>query len=268
MEYRIPAGVKNSRVLTGERMTGQKETFHSEAESQTVCLTCPIYAMYLIHKALKSEAAQVEEMVRLLEDGDSLQPVRAAFNFWATALAFHAQQEDEHMTALMPDFEPVGVNETEHAALDPIISDITSKLDSGDNRGLAERVKDLVAALHEEQHLQLFDLLEDVMAVPNQEIGRTKVVARTHRHRYQSVVALRVAQDDHLECEEEFVLPTIRDTFEDSRQISMVRSLLIDDLAEDKGWVLDWVCGHLSTEERQFISNLEIQLQASAVMAN
>ena len=229
-------------------MTGQKETFHSEADSQTVCLTCPIDSMYLIHKALIFEAARVEEMVRLLEEGDSLQPVRAAFNFWASALAPHAQQEDEHMTGLMPDFEPARVNEAEHAELDPILSDIASKLDSGDNRGLAERVKDLVAALHEEQHLQLFDRLEEVMEVLSEEIGRTKVVARTHRHLYQSVVACRVAQDDHLECEEEFVLPTIRYTFEDSRQISMIRSLLIDDLAEDKRWVLDWVRGHLSTE--------------------
>lgn len=249
-------------------MTGQKEIFHSEADSQTVCLTCPIDSMYLIHKALKSDAARVEEMVRLLEERDSLQPVRAAFNFWATALAFHAQQEDEHMTGLMPDFEPARVNEAEHAALDPIINDITSKLDSGDNRGLAERVKDLAAALQEEQHLQLFDRLEDVMEVLNEEIGRTKVVARTHRHLYQSVVALRVAQDDHLACKEEFVLPTIRDTFEYFRQLSMIRSLLIDDLAEDKRWVLDWVCGHLSTEECQFMSNLEIQLEASEVVAD
>ena len=110
MEYRLESGVQNLTVLTGESITGQKETFHSEADSQTVCLICPIDSMYLIHKALKSEAAAVEEMARLLEEGDSLQPVRAVFNFWDTALAFHAQQEDEHMTGLMPDFEPARVN--------------------------------------------------------------------------------------------------------------------------------------------------------------
>ena len=49
----------------------------------------------------------------------------------------------------------------------------------------------------------------------------------------------KVYQDDHLECEEEFVLPTIRDTFEDSRRISMIKPLLTDDLSEDKRWVLD-----------------------------
>lgn len=201
----------------------------------------------------------MEEMVRLLEEGDSLQPVRSAFNLWASALAFHAQQEDEHMTGLMPDFQPARDNESEHAALAPILSDITFKLEGNDNRGLADRVKDLVAALHEEQHLQLFERLEDVMEVLNEEIGRTKIVARTRRHLYQSVFALRVAQDDHLECEEEFVLPKIRESFQEQEQISMVRSLLIDDLAEDKRWVLDWVTGYLGNEERQFMARLEAQ---------
>ena len=249
-------------------MTGQPETFHSETDAQVVCLVCPIDSMYLIHKALKSEAARVEEMVRLLEDGDSLQPVRAAFNLWASALAFHAQQEDEHMTGLMPDFQPARDNEAEHTGLEPILSDITSKLNDGDNQGLADRVKDLVAALHEEQHLHLFERLEAVMEVLNEEIGRTKVIARTHRHLYQSVVALRVAQDDHLECEEEFVLPEIRQTFQEPEQLSLARSLLIDDLAEDKRWVLDWVSGHLATEEREFIANLEKRLEPIGVVAD
>ncbi len=249
-------------------MTGQPETFHSKIYSGVVSLSDPIESMFLIHKALKSEAARVEEMVRLLEKGDSLQPVRGAFNLWASALAFHAQQEDEHMTGLMPDYQPAQDNEAEHAVLEPILSDITAQLDADDNRGLAVRVKDLVAALHEEQHLHLFERLEDVMEVLNEEIGRTKVVARTHRHLYQSVVALRVAQDDHLECEEEFLLPEIRQVFQESEQIAMVRSLLIDDQAAETRWVLDWVCSHLTDEERQVIANLEKTLDTVGVVAD
>ena len=56
----------------------------------------------------------------------------------------------------------------------------------------------------------MFQRLEAVMQVLDAEVGRARLVDRTHHHLYQSVVALRVAQDDHLECEEEFVLPTIR----------------------------------------------------------
>ena len=249
-------------------MTGQPESFQPGTGSQIVNLECPIDSMYLIHKALKCEAARVEEMVRLLEEGDSLQPVRCAFNLWASALAFHAQQEDEHMTGLMPDYQPARDNESEHAALEPILSDISYKLSTKNNRGLAERVKDLAAALHEEQHLQLFERLEDVMEVLNEEIGRTKVVARTHRHLYQSIVALRVAQDDHLECEEEFVLPKIRETFQETEQRSMIRSLLIDDLAEDKRWVLEWISGHLESEERALMASLETELDLVGVVAD
>ncbi len=59
----------------------------------------PIDVMYLIHKALRAQAARVEETVRRFEIGSSLQPIRACFNVWASALAFHAQQEDKYMTA-------------------------------------------------------------------------------------------------------------------------------------------------------------------------
>ena len=55
---------------------------------------CPIDGMYLIHKALRVEAGRVEEMARTLKEGDSLQPIIGAFNLWAAALAFHAEQED------------------------------------------------------------------------------------------------------------------------------------------------------------------------------
>lgn len=261
-------------------MTGQPGSFQSTDDTQATghtqatnsvqnaSLEYPIDSMRLIHKALKCEAARVEEMVRLLDEGDSLQPVRCAFNQWASALAFHAQQEDGHMTGLMPDYQPARENEAEHAALEPILVDITGMLDTHDNRGLADRVKALVAALHEEQHLQLFEKLEDVMAVLNEEIGRTKVVARTHRHLYQSVVALRVTQDDHLECEEEFVLPEIRQTFTNPEQLAMVRALLIDEVAEDQRWVVDWVAQYLTPEERQVLAGLEEEFSVAGVLAD
>lgn len=249
-------------------MTGQPGSFHSTDSIQTTSLEHPIDSMRLIHKALRCEAARVEEMVRLLDEGDSLQPVRSAFNQWASALAFHAQQEDDHMTGLMPDYQPARVNEAEHAALEPILSDITGMLDTHDNRGLADRVKALVAALHEEQHVQLFEKLEDVMAVLNEEIGRTKVVARTHRHLFQSVVTLRVTQDDHLECEEEFVLPEIRQTFGNAEQLAMVRALLIDEVAEDQRWVVEWVAQYLSPEEREVLAVLEKELSVAGALAD
>jgi len=48
-------------------------------------------------------------------------------------------------------------------------------------------------------------------------------------------------QDDHLECEEEFVLPEIRQRVDEETQTAMVGKLLVDDTAEDSTWVFDWV---------------------------
>jgi hypothetical protein len=39
----------------------------------------PIDAMYVIHYALRAEAARVETLVDLLEEGGNLQPFRQAF---------------------------------------------------------------------------------------------------------------------------------------------------------------------------------------------
>ena len=45
--------------------------------------------------------------------------------------------------------------------------------------------------------------------VLNVDIGKKSLIARTHRHLYGKVVALRICQDDHFESEEYLVLPEI-----------------------------------------------------------
>lgn len=237
-------------------MAGQPAPLATTASTEITRLESPIDAMFLIHKALQTEAARVEEMVRTLNGGDSLQTVRSAFNLWAAALVFHAQQEDVYMTGSMPDFQAARANESEHAALANLLGDLAALVSANDQRGLADRVKEAMAALHEEQHTQLIEKLEDVMLVLNEEIGKTRLVARTHRHLYQRVVALRVAQDDHLESEEAFVLPEIRQLFSEEAQLRMVRQLLIDQAAEDRGWVLDWAAERLAPGELRLLANL------------
>ena len=195
-------------------------------------------------------------MARTLSEGGSLQPIIGAFNLWASALAFHAEQEDAHMTAHMPDFPPARDNESEHRELGPLLGDLGALMEKGDHRGMKTCVKDAMVALQEEQHGHLVERLEEVMEVLNGEIGHSRVVARTQRHLYRCLVGLRVAQDDHLECEEEFVLPEIRETFDEAAQLEMVRTLLIDDEAEDPMWVMDWVSQRLFLEERGYLKEL------------
>ena len=194
---------------------------------ETVRLECPIDAMFLIHNALRAQAAKVEELVRCFQTGDSLQMVRLDFVNWAAALMFHAEQEDQNMMRLLDGYGPAVDGVREHAELE---------------------VK-----------------LEEVVTVFSDEIGETQVIARTQRHLYGAVVALRIAQDDHLESEEAFVLPEVRERFDEIKQLEMMRCLLIDDQAADRRWVLEWMAAMLPSGECQLLAGFERKCATVAI---
>ena len=180
-------------------------------EKEITELKTPIDAMYLIHKALRAEAKEAEGMVYEMDMGESLQSFRAIFNEWASVLVFHALIEDEFMTAFLSDLPQTRVNE--------------------------------------ESHRRLEQRLEEVEACMDEEIGRAHVMARTQRHLYGRVVRLQIAQDDHLEEEEEFVLPLIREQLDENQQKMIVTRLLLDDEGQNKHWILDWLSRHLTPKE-------------------
>jgi hypothetical protein len=82
------------------------------------------------------------------------------------------------------------------------------------------------------------------------------------RRLFGKVVALRIDQDDHLEEEEEFVLPIIRQQMSQAQQLEMVAHLLLDSNAPDAewGWVLDWLVQDLTDVERQSLATLTVRL--------
>jgi hemerythrin-like domain-containing protein len=192
----------------------------------TIRIDSPIDAMYLIHKALRAEAARVETVVRVLEEGGSLQPFRQAFYRWVMALAYHADTEDAYMTSLLPGFP-------------------------------AARECELA-------HSRLAELLEDIQFCLTEEIGRTMLIARTQRHLFGKVVLARIAQDDHLEEEEAFVLPLIRQQMSEAQQLDIIRHLLIDQEAEDVRWHLDWITAYLSPREQQLVVDMVAQFKESS----
>ena len=193
--------------------------------SDTPILESPIDAMYVIHKALRAEAARVETLVGRLEEGGSLQPFRQAFYRWVMALAYHADTEDAYMTALLP-----GVPAARECEL---------------------------------THHRLADLLEEVQRCLTEEIGRTMLIARTQRHLFGKVVMARIAQDDHLEEEEAFVLPVVRRQIGDEQQLAIVRHLLLDQEAEDPRWHLDWITDYLTPRERRLLADLTARASES-----
>jgi hypothetical protein len=80
--------------------------------------------------------------------------------------------------------------------------------------------------------------------------------ARTRRHVLGKLVELRVAQDDHLEEEEERLLPIIRQQLSDGQQYDIAQRLLIDRQAQDVCWPLTWLTPYVTTTERQWLADL------------
>ena len=213
--------------------------------------------MSWIHRALSAEAEKVQRLVEDYEPSDSLQGFQSAFGYWASLLMYHADVEDQYMTAPMKDFEPARVNEAEHRDLGALGDELTAYLDSRSDADLDDRIKSALVALHEDQHAELTQRLEDVLECLNEEIAQTRVIPRTKRHLYGKVVALRICQDDHLESEEAFVVPDFCERFPETTQMSVARQLLFDDGSDDPGWIADRVRQELTPIEAQAMERLE-----------
>jgi hypothetical protein len=177
----------------------------------------PIDVMYLLHKALNAEAWRTVSLAERLAIGDSLHPFRDAFERWEQTLTFHAEQEDRYMTPLLPASALARDNEQSH-------------------QGLAHRMAAIRTALH--------------------EIGEEVVTPRIRRRLFGHVVALRIAQEDHLEEEEELVLPLIRERLSATQQLEIVQRLLRDPQAEDPTWVVTWLRHELTETERHTVAAL------------
>ena len=214
----------------------------------------PIDVMYLIHKALRAEAANVERVAEELEEGGTLQNFRLAFNRWATALMFHSEQEDlfisAPLTATATDVGSNGRTAHSHSALTDSSSSLT------------DRVKAAMVANEDQTHRELLEAIEDVLEILNSEIGKTSVITRTKQHLTRQVVTLRIVQEDHLETEEALVMPLLRKKMSETDQLRAAKGMLLDSDADDPHWVLDWVSGKLSQKEQQLLSAFEPKLHA------
>jgi hypothetical protein len=200
-------------------------------------LESPIDVMCLIHKALRTEANRVEKLAETIGVDSSLQAFKLAFNAWAMALVFHAEQEDSYITR-------------------PICSSPPTEC-ADKSQEIVEIVRSAILAHEEEHRTQLFEAVEDVMTVLNEDIGRTTVITRTRQHLYGKVVSMRIVQEDYLDTEEALLLPLVRERFDKQHQLEAARRLLIDELADDKLWVIDWICQDLTPEEKTLLIDFQ-----------
>lgn len=202
--------------------------------AEITTLEQPIDAMYLIHKALRGEADRTVELAKRLESGCSLQPFKLAFTAWATAIMYHAEKEvGTEMTK--------SVDETRKAACDDLV----------------ERVKWALLEQEDDEYSRLLEGVMDVMIVLEEDIGATSVISRTQQHLYGQVVALRVAQEDHLETEEAMIIPLLKENLSPECQTEVVGALLIDQDADDSHWVIEWISQDLTPKENELMLELE-----------
>jgi hypothetical protein len=88
----------------------------------------PIDIMYLIHNALRAEAAEVAQRARQFAQADDLVAFTRALHRWASALEEHAGIEDTYMTPFLPTRPIVQDNESEHQRLNALFHELASFL--------------------------------------------------------------------------------------------------------------------------------------------
>ncbi len=225
--------------------------------SEITALERPIDAMYLIHKALRTEAQRIEEMVTQLDVGSSLQPFRLAFNTWATALVYHSEQEDRYLSDYLRNSQPSEHGQSEDLGLGKGPAPSADSQLKDDPSGLLGRVRSAMVDQEEKLHQELVGKAQGVLTVLEEDIGATSLIARTKQHLYLQVVELRIALEDHLETEEALVLPLVRHSMEEGRQLELTKALLLDEEAEDPRWMIDWITPRLAQGEQGLLSDLE-----------
>ena len=178
----------------------------------------PIDVMYLIHKAIRSEARRTRQAAEQLEIGGNFKTFMNAFYQWATVLGHHEETEYHYLIPHLSQSLPARHNETGH-------------------KELLEGLEELQICLHE-------------------ELGRTIVIPRTQRQLFGKVINLLIAQADLLEEEEDTLLPVIRRQMRPQQQLELARRLLLDPESDDERWMLDWMEPYLSERERQALASL------------
>ena len=119
-----------------------------------------------------------------------------------------------------------------------------------------ERVKWALLEKEDSEYARLLEGVMDVMTVLEEDIGATSVIPRTKQHLYGQVIALRVAQEDHLETGEAMVIPLIRGNLSVECQLEAVGALLIDHESDDQSWVIDWISQYFTLKENGLLRDL------------
>ena len=196
----------------------------------------PIEVCKLINKALNAHAANAEGLVNDMEAGGTIQAFKLAFNNWASVLMFYLDQQENLLL--------------------PSLMHMSSQ---NEQKGTPLSLRDVILSNETHWHLNLMNMIEEVFVVLNEDIGSTTVIPRTRQHLLEKTVQLGIAQKDHLEYEQFLLMPIVLGFIDQDTQMEVVKGLLIDDLADEPRWVIEWLSIELSEEENNQIAKIEKQ---------
>ncbi len=196
----------------------------------------PIEVCKLINKALNAHAANAEGLVNDMEAGGTIQAFKLAFNNWASVLMFYLDQQENLLL--------------------PSLMHMSSQ---NEQKGTPLSLRDVILSNETHWHLNLMNMIEEVFVVLNEDIGSTTVIPRTRQHLLEKTVQLGIAQKDHLEYEQFLLMPIVLEFIDQDTQMEVVKGLLIDDLADEPRWVIEWLSIELSEEENNQIAKIEKQ---------
>ena len=228
----------------------------------------PIDVMYLMHKVYMNHSEEVEKISNSSQNVGNLQLLRTQLSEWLNHIYYHTDTEDIYMTGPLKDKElhdgrmPLKENVLEHDVIrdsGKIASDSianVSTLSPVSYFSLKE-----VLAMEEMNHEILMTKIEAVEEKLKKLLGDTKLDQTFHRHLYEQIIDLKVAEYDHFENEEAFVLPMIKEQMTKDEQLKCVGKLLFDDKSDHPAWIYDFIRSHLVSREVALLDNLRKEIE-------
>ena len=233
-------------------------------------LETPIDVMLLMHKAFVIHSERTELLAKAAQSGGDLSELRISLDEWLKQLLYHTHTEDIYMTGPLTDVEhadgrhPARDSEQEHEELRKLGGGIFNFMEGGEDAGLSDEISSFIRSLDDYEHDELLNKAHQAERALKSALGETRVLARTRRHLYKRVMEFRIAEFDHFENEEAFVLPMVREQMGPAQELECSRKLLFDDNAENPRWVIDFIYRDLEESEKELLKELELSFSVTS----
>ena len=196
----------------------------------------PIEAAGFLHEALRTAANQVKQISDQLGTVHSLQGLTLAFTNWVTVLIFNMTQQENH--------------------IEPSLRDALSKEDSNKE----QKNGGLILALSRVGRQEQMSKIEDVFSILYGEIGDTSLITRTTQHLQRQILAMEIAQTNHLETQDLLIIPILANSMDSVDQLALLKNILIDEQSDDRRWIVDWISEHSNPSSKSALAEIESQL--------